>query len=108
MMLPNKHLLEILELIKVYFPNVGRVSSYCLPRNVKHKSVDDLRSLRKVGLTLVYIGCESGSNAVMNSLDKGKTFALSLDALSKLQTVGPLKRSIMILVGVWSTRTNME
>lgn len=99
MMLPTKHLLEILELIKVYFPNVRRVSSYCLPRNVKHKSVDDLRSLRKAGLTLVYVGCESGSNAVLKAVDKGETFDSSLDALSKLQAAG-IKRSIMILVGL--------
>jgi radical SAM superfamily enzyme YgiQ (UPF0313 family) len=40
------------------------VSCYCLPRNVKDKSVEELRELRELGLKEVYIGCESGDNEV--------------------------------------------
>lgn len=102
MTLPTKHLLKLLDLIRTYFPTVRRVSSYCLPRNVRHKSVDDLRSLREAGLSLVYVGCESGSNAVLKAVEKGEGYDTSLDALNKLQAAG-IKRSIMILLGLGGT-----
>ncbi len=64
MTLPVKRLKEILTLISAYFPKLQRVSSYCLPRNVREKSVEDLRELREMGLGLVYVGCESGDDEV--------------------------------------------
>lgn len=99
MTLPTKHLLKLLELIRRYFPSVRRVSSYCLPRNVKNKSVDDLRALRQAGLSLVYVGCESGNDTILKAVNKGETYESSLDALNKLQAAG-IKRSIMILLGL--------
>jgi hypothetical protein len=45
-------------------PSSLQVSCYCLPRNVKDKSVEELRELRELGLKEVYIGCESGDNEV--------------------------------------------
>lgn len=107
MTLPTKHLLKLLELIRIYFPTARRVSSYCLPRNVKHKSVDDLLALRKAGLSLVYVGCESGSDTVLKAVDKGETYDSSLDALNKLQEAG-IKRSIMILLGLGGTEYSRE
>ena len=41
MTLSVRRLKEILSLIKVYYPNVQRVSSYCLPRNLKKKTAEE-------------------------------------------------------------------
>ena len=78
------------------------MSSYCLPRNVRHKSKEELHSLRKGGLSLVYIGCESGNDKVLEAVEKGETYDSSLEALNKLQKAG-IKRSIMILLGLGGT-----
>jgi hypothetical protein len=107
MTLPTKHLISILQLIRTYFPTVRRVSSYCLPRNVKHKSVTELTSLREAGLSLVYIGCESGNDKVLKAINKGESFDSSLDALQKLHEAG-IKRSVMILVGLGGTEYSKE
>jgi radical SAM superfamily enzyme YgiQ (UPF0313 family) len=45
MTLPTKHLVLLLTLIKQYVPGVRRISSYCLPRNVRFKTVEDLMEL---------------------------------------------------------------
>jgi radical SAM superfamily enzyme YgiQ (UPF0313 family) len=45
MMLPFKRLKDILLLIKQYLPQVTRVSSYCLPRNLTNKTVEQLSEL---------------------------------------------------------------
>ena len=60
MMLPCKRLKEILELIKKYLPQVTRVSSYCLPRNLTNKTVEQLTELRG-GIAAV---CEYGFDVV--------------------------------------------
>lgn len=99
MTLPNKHLVPLLKLIKQYIPRVRRISSYCLPRNVRYKTVEDLIVLNDAGLSLVYVGCESGNDIVLEKVQKGETYDTSLDALTKLKDAG-IKRSIMILLGL--------
>jgi hypothetical protein len=99
MTLPIPKLLQILAFIHQYLPSVRRISSYCLPRNIRYTSVDDLRKLKHLGLSLVYVGCESGDTQVLQAVNKGETYETSLDALDKLKQAG-IKRSIMILLGL--------
>ncbi|MBA6390864.1 radical SAM protein [Colwellia sp. BRX10-3] len=99
MMLPFNRLKAILGLIKQYLPNVTRVSSYCLPRNLGNKTVEQLSELQALGLTLVYVGCESGDNEVLELIEKGETYQSSLVALNKLKQAG-MKSSVMILNGL--------
>ncbi len=99
MMLPFKRLKEILELIKQYLPQVTRVSSYCLPRNLTNKTVEQLSELQQLGLKLMYVGCESGDNEVLEIIEKGETYDSSLIALKKIKQSG-MKSSVMILNGL--------
>ena len=88
MMLPFNRLKEILLLIKKHLPQVTRVSSYCLPRNLTNKTVEQLSELRVLGLSLMYVGCESGDDEVLQLIDKGETYQSSLVALNKIQQAG--------------------
>ena len=36
--------------IRTHLPKVRRISSYCLPRNVRNKTVAELQELREAGL----------------------------------------------------------
>lgn len=99
MTLSVRRLKDILQAIKKYLPTVTRVSSYCLPRNLLRKSVDELVELKELGLSLVYVGCESGDDQVLAAIEKGETFESSLDALKKLKQAG-IKSSVMILNGM--------
>ncbi|SHO23893.1 Radical SAM domain protein [Moritella viscosa] len=99
MMLPFKRLKEILELIKLHLPQVTRVSSYCLPRNLTNKTVEQLAELRSLGLILMYVGCESGDDAVLKLINKGETYQSSVVALNKIKQSG-MKSSVMILNGL--------
>jgi radical SAM superfamily enzyme YgiQ (UPF0313 family) len=99
MTLSTRRLANVLEAIRRDLPGVRRVSSYCLPRNLRKKSAGELRELADLGLSLVYVGAESGDDDVLARINKGETFASSLDALQKLQQAG-IKRSVMILNGL--------
>jgi radical SAM superfamily enzyme YgiQ (UPF0313 family) len=80
-------------------PTVRRISSYCLPRNVRNKSVEDLRALRAAGLSLAYVGAESGDDTVLQAVQKGETFESTREALDKLGEAG-ITRSVMLLNGL--------
>ncbi len=99
MTLSTRRLTNVLEAIRRHLPGVRRVSSYCLPRNLRKKSVEELRELAALGLSLVYVGAESGDDDVLALVDKGESFESTRDALEKLQQAG-IKRSVMILNGL--------
>ena len=99
MTLSVRRLKAILKLINRYYPQVQRVSSYCLPRNLKHKTVAELTELREMGLGLMYVGCETGDSELLQLVEKGETFDSSLDALLKIKAAG-IKSSVMILNGL--------
>lgn len=99
LVLPTRRLLEILAAIGEHLPAVRRVSSYCLPRNLRRKSVEELRELAAAGLSMAYVGAESGDDDVLAKVSKGESFASTCEALDKLQEAG-IKRSVMILNGL--------
>lgn len=97
--LSTRRLLTILQAIKTHLPTVQRVSSYCLPSNLKNKSVSELQELADAGLRMVYVGAESGDDEVLAKVNKGETYASTLSALNKLGEAG-ITRSVMILNGL--------
>lgn len=99
MILPVGRLLTILEAIREHMPTVERVTSYCLPRNLRRKSVAELEQLREAGLSMLYVGAESGDDEVLERVNKGETFDSTADALMKAGEAG-LQRSVMILNGL--------
>jgi radical SAM superfamily enzyme YgiQ (UPF0313 family) len=99
LVLSTRRLLEVLLAIRTHLPAVRRVSCYGLPRNVQRKSVPELRELAAAGLSLVYVGAESGDDEVLKWINKGETFASTLAALEKLGAAG-IRRSVMILNGL--------
>lgn len=103
MTLSFRRLKRILESIRRVLPGTQRVSSYCLPRNLRNKTVDQLAELRALGLELFYVGCESGDDLVLERINKGENFDSSLAALKKIKDAGA-KSSVMILNGLGGQR----
>lgn len=99
LVLPTGRLLAILEAIRRHLPAVRRISSYCLPRNLKKKSQSEVNELAAAGLKMVYVGAESGDDQVLAAVKKCETFASTCDALDKLGGAG-ITRSVMILNGL--------
>ena len=97
--LSTRRLLTILQAIQEHLPTVNRVTSYCLPSNLKNKSVSELQELADAGLKMVYVGAESGDDEVLARVNKGETYASTLSALTKLGEAG-IVRSVMILNGL--------
>ena len=99
MVLPTRRLLEILADLKQALPGLRRVSSYCLPRNLAKKSVEELVELREAGLGILYVGMESGDDEVLRRINKGETWESTRSALAKIKQAG-LTSSVMVLNGL--------
>lgn len=97
--LPTRRLLTILAAIRTHLPAVRRISSYCLPRNLRKKSQAEVDELAAAGLSMVYVGAESGDDQVLAAVHKGETFETTREALDKLGAAG-ITRSVMILNGL--------
>jgi hypothetical protein len=99
LVLSMRRLTTILQAIQTHLPSVTRVSSYCLPRNLKKKTDDDLRELETLGLKLIYVGAESGDDTVLGHIDKGETFESTAVSLLRAQQAG-IKTSVMVINGI--------
>ena len=73
LVMKTEDLLKILKAAKAYFPNLERISSYGTPGDILRKTSEELTSLRKAGLSLIYMGAESGDDAVLKAVKKGCT-----------------------------------
>ncbi len=99
MVLSTRRLLAILAGIRAHLPRVTRVGAYCLPRNLRGKSDAELAELREAGLGILYIGAESGDDEVLRRVEKGETFASTVEALLRIRAAG-IRTSVMILLGL--------
>jgi radical SAM superfamily enzyme YgiQ (UPF0313 family) len=99
MSLSYRRLHGIMSLVNQYLPNVQRVSSYCLPSNLLNKMDTELVTLKNMGLSLMYVGCETGDDVLLRKVNKGETYQSSLSALLRIKEAG-MKSSVMILNGL--------
>lgn len=81
-------LVEILDLIYGLFPECERVTSYASPGSLHVKSEEELRLLRQKGLSMLYMGLESGCDAVLSKMTKGHTVASIVAAGQKARRCG--------------------
>ena len=107
LVLPTRRLLAIIEAIRTHMPAVRRISSYCLPRNLRKKTQQEVNDLAAAGLAMAYVGAESGDDAVLAAVSKGETFESTREALDKLGEAG-ITRSVMILNGLGGKALSMQ
>ena len=64
-------LYTILDTIRELFPECQRVTSYASPASIRIRTGEELQTLRAKGLTMVYMGLESGCDEVLKLMHKG-------------------------------------
>ena len=98
---PAEQLLEILGGVYDLFPECQRVTCYASPTSLHVRTEDELRALRGAGLTMVYMGLESGCNAVLERMNKGHDAASIIAAGQKARRCG-LALSVTAISGLGS------
>ena len=85
---PRKKLLAVLEGIRERFPTVDRITTYSQTRTLARKPVELLTAYREAGLSRVHVGLETGSDAVLELVDKGATAAVHIEGGRRVVTSG--------------------
>jgi radical SAM superfamily enzyme YgiQ (UPF0313 family) len=97
----------ILEAARRLFPNLRRVSCYATASNVLAKSEAELRRLRAAGLSLLYMGPESGDDVTLKRIAKGSTAADHIEAARRARDAG-FELSAIFLLGAGGTERSAE
>lgn len=95
----TEDLLYVINKAKEYFPDIERVSVYAAPKDILTKSLEDLITLRKAGLKMVYVGLESGDDQILKDVKKGVTSDEMIEAGKKVKEAG-MELSMMIISGL--------
>ncbi len=92
-------LIKILDTCYELYPVCERVTSYASPGSLLLKSEEDLKKLREHGLTMVYLGLESGSDEVLKLMTKGFTSAQIVEGGLKAKRAG-MQLSVTAIAGL--------
>ena len=89
-------LVRLLEYLQKRFPTCERVGIYASPRSILLKSPDELQQLKALGLGIMYLGVETGSDTILKNICKGVTRAQMIEAGKKAKETGILLSITMI------------
>lgn len=66
-------LIQILTYLHSKFTDLKRISCYAMPKNILQKKDEDLDRLKAAGLGMLYLGIETGNDALLKKVTKGAT-----------------------------------
>ena len=98
LVVPTGLLLEILQFIRLRFPICERVTAYATAKDICRKTTEELALLKNAGLTMVYVGAESGDEQILRDVNKNVSCEEMLQAAGKLKEAG-IQLSLTLISG---------
>ena len=92
-------LLEIVKELKNVFPEVESIGIYSSPKSVHIKTLEELKELKDAGIRIAYLGLESGSDKILELVNKGDDSEGIVEAGLKLKQAGILL-SVTVISGL--------
>ena len=99
LIIPQKTLLPIVELVKGAFPKLERIGVYGNTKSILKKSIEELKTLKDLGVGIVYLGVESGDQVVLDRVSKGTLLDKTAEAAKRIKDAGILL-SVTVLLGL--------
>ncbi len=85
---PAADIIAILRRLRERFPGIGRITTYARSKTVARLTAEELATMAEAGLSRVHIGFESGSDRILELMDKGVTKAVQVEAGKKVRAAG--------------------
>jgi len=105
--LSNNRLVPILEKLRQSFPWLTRISSYANGCNITRKKDCELAELHEHKLSLIYMGLESGSQAILDRCGKSSQVDEMVEAVNRA-TRANIKSSVIVLSGLGGKKYSRE
>ncbi|MBP6942114.1 MAG: radical SAM protein [Syntrophorhabdaceae bacterium] len=99
LIIPQKRLVPIVQLIKDSFPRLERIGIYGNTKSILKKSVEELKTLKGLGVGIVYLGVESGDQVTLDRVCKGTTLDKTAEASKRVKDAGIIL-SVTVLLGL--------
>lgn len=99
LVIPQKRLIPIIELIRDAFPKLERIGIYGNTKSILKKSVEELKALKELGVGIIYLGVESGDQVVLDRVCKGTTLEKTAEAARRVKEAGIIL-SVTVLLGL--------
>jgi radical SAM superfamily enzyme YgiQ (UPF0313 family) len=99
LIIPQKKLIPIIELIKDAFPKLERMGLYGNTKSILKKSVDELKHLKELGVGIIYLGIESGDQVILDRVCKGTLLDKTAEAAKRVKDAGIIL-SVTVLLGL--------
>jgi len=100
-------LIRLLEAIREKLPWVRRVSSYATCQNVAHKTDEQLKKYKELGLGRLYMGLETGHDPTLQAIAKGVDSRAMIKAGQRVRSAG-IFLSVTCLLGIAGTALSQE
>ena len=105
--LDTEYMIKIVKYIYEKFPNLERVSCYAMPMNLLKKTPEELDSMKKAGLDMLYLGIETGSDILLKKVTKGATAKTIIKSCKKAKDAG-FTLSCMVILGIGGSKYSSE
>jgi len=92
-------LIEILDELYKTFPSLNHVGIYASPDSIIEKQIAELTALKAAGLTIAYLGVETGDPDLLIDIRKGVTYEEMVEAGKRIRRAGILL-SVTVLLGL--------
>ncbi len=96
---PQQDLLQFFTLLRRNFPRLQRIGMYANAQSILGKSLEELAALREQGLGILYLGVESGDDALLAWMRKGVSEEEMIEASGRVKKAG-IKLSVTVLLGI--------
>lgn len=100
-------LLEILEMIRRYFPACQSVNTDATVTDIGKKTDEELRRLKEAGLGRLYLGIESGLDDILAFMEKDHDLAQAYREIGRLKSAG-LIFNAHIMTGIAGAGRGLE
>lgn len=107
LVLKTDMLIEIAETVKESFPSIKYITSYARADSILRKSLPELIALKQAGLNHLYSGMETGSDVILQKINKGVTANQNIEAGLLAKEAGMIL-SEFILLGIGGKEHSQE
>ena len=107
LIIKTEELIKIFQAINEIFPECERVGIYGSPKSLLLKSEDELDKLKELGLGIIYLGLESGSDKVLKDIKKGVTSQEMIEAGKKIKD-SEIELSVTLISGIGGKEDSKE
>jgi len=106
LIIPQKRLVNILKKIETNLPWVTRVGIYANTKSIQMKTSEELAELHEHGLSIAYMGLETGDDVTLKAVRKGATAEKMIAMGKKIRKAG-IKLSVTVLLGLAGRERSM-